>query len=74
MLVLTRKDGESIKIAENIEIKVIQSFNKCVKIGITAPKDVLVLRSELANEIAQANEKASHVDEKMLSELSKKIK
>ncbi len=73
MLILTRKDGESIKIEGNIEIKVIQTLKNGVKIGIEAPKNVMILRSELINEIANANLKASLVNKNSLNELSKKF-
>ncbi|EAJ5693150.1 carbon storage regulator CsrA [Campylobacter fetus] len=73
MLILTRKDGESIKIEGNIEIKVIQTLKNCVKIGIEAPKNVMILRSELINEIANSNLKASLVNKNSLNELSKKF-
>lgn len=47
MLVLTRKRSEMIRIGENIVVKVIQTGRSSVKIGIEAPLDVRVLRSEL---------------------------
>lgn len=73
MLILTRKNGESIKIGDNIEIKIVEAFRNSVKIGINAPKDVLVLRSELANQIANTNEEATHGDKESIAQLSKKI-
>lgn len=47
MLVLSRKIGESINIADNIEIKVIDIVGERIKIGIEAPKDLVILRSEI---------------------------
>lgn len=47
MLVLTRKQGETIRVGENIEIKVIRMEKGSVRIGIVAPKDVRILRGEL---------------------------
>ena len=47
MLVLTRKQGETIEIGNGITIKVIRSAKGAVKIGIEAPADVRVLRGEL---------------------------
>ena len=47
MLVLTRKRSEMIQIGENIVIKIIQTGKSSVKIGIEAPNNVRVLRSEL---------------------------
>lgn len=47
MLVLTRKRGETIRIGEQIVIKVIHLGKGSVKLGIEAPADVRVLRGEL---------------------------
>lgn len=47
MLVLTRKRTEMIKIGEDIVITVIHTSRGSVKLGIQAPSDVRVLRSEL---------------------------
>ena len=40
MLVLKRKAGESIIVADNIEIKIIEVEEGRIKIGIDAPKEV----------------------------------
>jgi carbon storage regulator len=47
MLILTRKSGEKIRIAGNIELTVLQVSGSQVKIGIDAPKDVTIMREEL---------------------------
>lgn len=47
MLVLTRKHGETIRIGNDIVVKVIQLGKGSVKIGIEAPSHVRVLRGEL---------------------------
>ncbi len=47
MLVLTRKAMETIKIGDNVVIKVICTGTKSVRIGIEAPDDVRILRGEL---------------------------
>lgn len=51
MLVLTRKQGESIQIADNITIKVIKTAKGAVRIGIEAPDNVKVLRGELQEKL-----------------------
>ena len=48
MLVLTRKQNETIKIGSNIVIKVMKTGNGSVKIGIDAPASIRVMRGELA--------------------------
>jgi len=59
MLVLTRKNGEVIKIGEDIEITVIASKGDQVKIGISAPKDIEIFRKEVYDQITQENRTAS---------------
>jgi carbon storage regulator len=49
MLILTRRPGETIQVGENIEISVLEIRGNQVRIGISAPPDVLVLRSELVS-------------------------
>jgi carbon storage regulator len=47
MLILTRRPGESIQVGDNIEISILEIRGNQVRLGINAPPDVLVLRSEL---------------------------
>ncbi|WP_312651516.1 carbon storage regulator CsrA [Proteiniclasticum sp.] len=61
MLVLNRKQGESILIDDRIEIKVLEIIDGKIKIGIVAPKEVTILRKEIYDEIRNENMKASDV-------------
>lgn len=47
MLIITRKKSETIKIADNVEVKVLSLKGDKVRIGITAPDNVPVHRSEI---------------------------
>ena len=47
MLVLARKAGESFRIGDNILIVVQRIKDGSVRIGIEAPKEVNIVRSEL---------------------------
>lgn len=47
MLVLTRKCGEEIEIGGGIQIKVLDTSGGRVRLGITAPRDIKVHRSEV---------------------------
>jgi carbon storage regulator len=49
MLVLSRKIGERIRIAGNIEVVVTDIQGDKIKIGIEAPKDTRILRRELVS-------------------------
>lgn len=48
MLILQRRPGESIMIGEDIEVKVL-GYNATtgVRIGIEAPREITILRSEV---------------------------
>jgi carbon storage regulator CsrA len=52
MLVLTRKLNEQIKIGADITITIVRMKGNTVRIGIDAPKNVRVSRSELLARIA----------------------
>jgi carbon storage regulator len=47
MLVIRRRAGESILVGEDIEIQVLELGPTRVKLGIVAPQNVTILRSEL---------------------------
>lgn len=73
MLILTRKIGQSIIIGENVEVKIISIEEGKVKLGITAPKEVTVLRKELI-EVMDENIKAASVSKEAVKEIEKFIK
>ena len=47
MLVLSRRNDESIMIGDEVEIKIVNISGKKVRLGITAPRDVPVHRKEV---------------------------
>jgi len=47
VLVIRRKSGESILIGSDVEVQIIEVTPSRVKIGITAPSEVLILRKEI---------------------------
>ena len=49
MLILRRKTGESFLIGDDVKVTIIATKDKEVQIAIDAPKEVPVLRCELAN-------------------------
>jgi carbon storage regulator len=46
MLVITRKEDETVRIGDNIRVTVVQVRGKQVRLGIEAPPGLLVLREE----------------------------
>ncbi len=59
MLVLTRKVDQSIMIGDNIRIVVVDVRGDQVKIGIDAPRDIMVHRHEVYEEIQTENQRAA---------------
>ena len=57
MLILTRKIDQGIIIAGNIHVRVLGVERDRVKIGISAPREVTVLRDELVERDQRANAK-----------------
>ncbi|MHC8605087.1 carbon storage regulator CsrA [Arenicellales bacterium IMCC56312] len=47
MLILTRKVGETLTIGDNIEVTVLEVRGGQVRIGVNAPRDVVVNRKEI---------------------------
>ncbi len=59
MLVLARKLDEAIVLGDDITVKIISIDKGVVKLGIDAPKSVSILRSELIEDVKDANIAAS---------------
>ncbi|MGE3507439.1 MAG: carbon storage regulator [Vicinamibacterales bacterium] len=59
MLVFTRKRDEAIIIGNGIEIRVVRIGKDGVRIGITAPPDVPVHRSEIYRLVESSNASAA---------------
>ena len=59
MLVLSRKVGESIKLADDIEITVLAVDNQRVRLGIRAPRHIDVRRSTPEINVVEDNREAA---------------
>ncbi|MFC1855853.1 carbon storage regulator CsrA [Thermodesulfobacteriota bacterium] len=70
MLVLTRKKNESIIIADDIEITVVDISKGHIKLGIKAPRNITVHRKEVYEAIKLENIEASKVSTTDISKLS----
>jgi carbon storage regulator len=60
MLVLTRRPGESITIGDDVIVTVIATGGGQVRLGITAPRSVQVLREEIYKSMREENREAVH--------------
>lgn len=69
MLVVTRKTDESLRISDNIEITVLEISKDRVKLGISAPKDIKIIRNELIDAQNANRESSEAVSKDTISAL-----
>ncbi len=70
MLILARKIGEAITIADDIVVKVLEIKNGQVKLGIDAPNSIAIHRNEVYERIKEENVRAASESPQDLSSLS----
>ena len=58
MLILSRKIDQGIRIGDEIEISVTKIEGDSVKIGISAPRSISILRREILEEMQSSNQAA----------------
>jgi carbon storage regulator len=51
MLVLTRRTGEGIMIGDDVEVKILDVSGEKVRVGIDAPREINVYRTEVFERI-----------------------
>ena len=74
MLVIRRRSGESLMIGDSIEIEILDCTHSQVKLGIRAPKEIIVLRKEI-HLTGQQNQLATRdVSENEMTRLLKTLK
>ncbi|HZT11296.1 MAG TPA: carbon storage regulator CsrA [Candidatus Baltobacteraceae bacterium] len=59
MLVLSRKVNQSIMVGDNVRVVVVAVDRDQVKLGIEAPREIAVHRSEIYEEIQRSNRAAA---------------
>jgi carbon storage regulator len=59
MLVLTRREGESFTVGDDVEIEILDIKPGVIRVGIRAPRSVRVMRSELVAAVAASNQEAA---------------
>ncbi len=62
MLVLTRKVNQSIIIGDDIEIIVLEVRGEQIRLGIKAPREIIVHRKEIYEQILEENRAAAKID------------
>ncbi len=59
MLVLSRKAGESVVVGDDITLTVLEIRGDVVRVGISAPRSVVVQRAELLEQVTTSNVEAA---------------
>lgn len=71
MLTITRRPGERIMIGDDIVIVIVEVTGTTVRVGITAPREVVIYREELWERVKQENEEAARADPGRIDGLAK---
>lgn len=62
MLILTRREGESVLIGDAVTVTVLRVKGNQVRLGVNAPKDVSVQREEISERVrAEVTEATSTI-------------
>ena len=74
MLVLTRKLGESIRIGDNVIVKIVDLDGRHVKLGIEAPRSIAVNREEIYERIQKENRAASATQDQSVQNIAEALR
>lgn len=69
MLVISRKKDEAVLIGESIEVKIVGVDGNNVKLAISAPNNISILRKENIRKVKSENIKATNKNIKILKSL-----
>ena len=70
MLTLTRRTGQSLLIGPGIEVRIVRIQGDRVVLGVEAPRDVSVVRGELADAITDETRQSSEARHDLLDLVS----
>ncbi|HET7328049.1 MAG TPA: carbon storage regulator CsrA [Nocardioidaceae bacterium] len=73
MLVLSRRVGESVVIGDDVVVTVLDVRGDVVRVGVRAPRHVLVNREELLREVAEVNQAAASPSDATIAGLSRAV-
>jgi len=61
MLILSRKEGEVIRIGDNIRIRVQRIQEEKVRIGVEAPESIPIHREEIYNKLKEQGRQSTGI-------------
>ena len=71
MLILQRRNGQSLSINNNIKLTIVDTGADWVKLAIDAPKEIPILRTELVEAAAENQEASRTVSREVLDKILK---
>jgi carbon storage regulator len=75
VLVLSRKIGETIVVGKDIEVTILEIQGGEVRLGFNAPREVIILRKEILEEVENQNREAvGKLDPNVLDGVLKQLK
>jgi carbon storage regulator len=74
MLVLTRKQNQSIMIGDDIEVSVLSIAGDKVRIGIQAPREIPVFRDEVYRQLREQTAAAGSSERAEVDEALKRLR
>lgn len=63
MLILSRKAGEKLVIGDNVTVEVLRVRGNRVTLGLSAPAEISIMRSELTLSISEQIEQIDQLDQ-----------
>ncbi len=74
MLVLSRKAGESVVVGDDITLTILEIRGDVVRVGISAPRSVVVQRAELLEQVTSSNVEAAAATDDAVASLAKALR
>jgi carbon storage regulator len=74
MLRITRRSGERIRLGDDVIVEVLEVRGGTVRIGIDAPRSLLIYREEIWLEVKKENEAAALAASAKLPDLTVRLK
>jgi carbon storage regulator len=74
MLVIRRREGESFLIGEFIEVSILEIDGNQVKVGIRAPREMSIVRKEIASTREANLESAQTVEDKAVEQALRRLR